>query len=119
MRTRLHRSERDVGAILVLALVLTVIMSIIVIGLATYTGTGLRTSKVSTERTNTTAAAAAGMYFAVETFSVAQDVTCPASTAIPSSLIAGDISVTVVCSKLTTTESPAKYELRTTTSNGH
>jgi Tfp pilus assembly protein PilX len=114
-----RNDQRDRGAVLVLALVLTVVLSIIVLGLATYVSTGLRTSKVSTDRTETTAAATAGIYFVVERLSTSSPFACDAAFAVPTAAVPGDIGVAIVCSKLTTTESPAQYRLESNTSNGH
>lgn len=111
--------HRDRGAVLVLALVLTVVMSLIVLGLATYVSTGLRTSSVSTDRTEATATATAGIYFVVERLSTTSLVACNASFPVPQAAAPGDIGVTVSCEKLTTTESPATYRLVASTSNGH
>lgn len=110
---------RDRGAVLVLALVLTVVLSLVVVGLATYVSTGLRTSEVSTERTETTAAATAGLYFVVERLSTTDPIACDASFGVPASATPGDIGVTVACEKVSTTESPAVYRLSSSTSNGH
>ena len=55
----LRSSRHDRGSVLVLTLVLTVIMAIVVVAIARYAATGLRSSEVTTERTasNTIASA--------------------------------------------------------------
>ena len=102
-----------------LALVLTVVLSIVVLGLATYVSTGLRTSKVSADRTGAAAAATAGIYFVVERLSTSSPLACDPLFAVPAAAVPGDIGLTIACSKLTTSELPAQYRLVSNTSNGH
>ena len=61
-----HR--RDDGSVLVLTLIFTVVLAFIVLALAEYAGTGLRTSRVATMRTETTADASSAVSWAVERF---------------------------------------------------
>lgn len=114
-----RRPAGDRGSILILTLVLTMVLSLVVIGLARYTMAGLATSDVSTERTERTAAATAGIYFVVEQLSVSAPAGCPAQQVLASSVVPGDVAVSVACSKVTTTESPAIYELVARTTDGH
>ncbi|NNE12363.1 MAG: hypothetical protein HKN41_08995, partial [Ilumatobacter sp.] len=61
-----QRSRRDQGNVLPIVLVCSVVLSIIVGGLATYIATGLRYGQVVEERADRLAAADGGMRYAVE-----------------------------------------------------
>jgi Tfp pilus assembly protein PilX len=110
---------RDQGAILVLALVLSVVMSIIVLALAQYSSTGLRTSRVSTERTERTAASTAAVYFTIEQIAMSSPLTCPANSTLPGAANPGDVGVTITCVELTPGVPPARFEIVAMTDDGH
>lgn len=57
---------RDAGVVLIPTIILTFVVSIVVVAVLGYVGTGLRTSKVTTQRTNDANVAAAAMYWAIE-----------------------------------------------------
>ena len=61
-----RRPDRDEGAILVLTLLLTVVLAVIVLALATYAATTLRSSDVTNGRTESNAAASAGLDWTIE-----------------------------------------------------
>jgi len=61
-----NRPARDAGSVLPLVLVISVVLSVFVAGLATYVFTGLRYSSVVEERADRLAAADGGMRYAVE-----------------------------------------------------
>lgn len=60
------RGRSDRGTVLVLTLVLTVVLSLVIIALATYAMTGLKTSPVTTRRTESNAVTSAGLAFYIE-----------------------------------------------------
>jgi hypothetical protein len=62
-----HRRGDD-GSVLVLTLIFTVVLAFVVLALAEYAGTGLRTSRVATMRTETTADASSAVSWAIERF---------------------------------------------------
>lgn len=95
--TREHRS--DDGSILVLTLLLTIVLAAIVLALATFATTGLMTSKVTTERTQSNSVAADGMTWLIEEFAKKQvdPLTCAGSPfAPPAGLVVGG-AVTISC----------------------
>ncbi len=59
-------SQRDKGVVLPLVLVASIILSVVIAGLATYVGVGLRYGKVVEDRADRLAAADGGMRYAVE-----------------------------------------------------
>lgn len=65
-------APRDHGAVLVLTLILTVVMSMIVLGVSSYATVGLRTSEVASERTETNADSSNVMSWAIEQFAKKQ-----------------------------------------------
>lgn len=58
--------HRDSGSILILTLILTVVLAVVTIALATYATTGLATSEITTNRTESSAVASAGMSWYLE-----------------------------------------------------
>ena len=67
-----NRVPRDRGAVLVLTLILTVVMSVIVLAVASYATVGLTTSAVASERTETNADSSNVMSWAIEQFAKKQ-----------------------------------------------
>ena len=67
-----ERPCRDRGAVLVLTLILTMVMSVIVLAVASYATVGLRTSAVASERTETNADSSNVMSWAIEQFAKKQ-----------------------------------------------
>lgn len=63
---RSDRASRDHGTILVLTLVLTIVLSLVVLALASYATTGLKTSEVTTKRTESNSVASAGLAWYIE-----------------------------------------------------
>lgn len=64
----MRQHPEDRGAVLILTLILTVVLAVVVIALATYVGTGLRTSDVTHLRSETNADGAAAITWAMEEF---------------------------------------------------
>jgi hypothetical protein len=56
----------DRGTILIITLILTVVLSVVVLAIATFAATGLRTSNVTTERTESNAVTASGLTWYIE-----------------------------------------------------
>ncbi len=110
---------RDQGAILVLALVLSVVMSIIVLALANFSSTGLRTSRVSTERTERTAASTAAVYFTIEQLAMSEPLACPVNSTLPTAANPGDVGVTITCVQPAPGASPMTFEIVARTDDGH
>ena len=101
-----HRSMRrtndvdDEGSILILTLLLTIVLAAVVLALATYAATGLRTSKVTTERTESNTVAAAGVTWAIEEFAKKQldpAADCDSTIGVPSGLLEPGESVLITC----------------------
>ncbi|MDW3215415.1 MAG: hypothetical protein R8G01_15545 [Ilumatobacteraceae bacterium] len=120
--------HRDGGTILVLTLVFTVILAVVVIAIANFATTGLKTSSVATQRTDTNADASATMSWAIEQFSKKQllpDADCgdaPASQPIvvPTALLPNGYTATLTCSQTTpiATEPMVHLVARVTPSGG-
>lgn len=102
-------NTRDRGAILVLTLVFTVILAAVVIAIANFATTGLKTSSVATLRTDTNADASATVSWAIEQFAKKQlqpDADCgdaPVSLpiTIPSGLLPNGYTATLTCAQTT------------------
>jgi hypothetical protein len=108
VNTRHSSGRRDEGAVLVIALVLTVVMAVVVLGLAKFVTVGLRTSGVASERTETNIDASNAMNWVIEEF--AKKKIRPADCADagsgpytsltpPSSLSANGSSTTLECAR--------------------
>lgn len=93
--------QRDEGAILVLTLLLTVVLSVVVLALATYSTVGLATSRVTTDRSRGNAAASAALTWVIEELAAKRLTVdeCDGGTiTFPSGLIDDGTATTVTCS---------------------
>jgi len=115
--------HRDRGSILVLTLVLTVILAVVVLAIARYVTTGLQASEVTTERTETNAAASAALTWVIEEFSAKRlqpAADCSAYDtvlAVPAG-VAPTGTTTVTCSPLDEIGNHPAVELLATTTIG-
>ena len=120
--------RRDEGAILVLTLLLTIVLASIVLAIATYAATGLRTSKVTTERTESNAAARSALTWVIEEFAKKQlapddPATCgtsPTTIPLPAGLVdTGAVTVTCTTATASSRNNPqVLLESRATTAAG-
>jgi Tfp pilus assembly protein PilX len=95
-----HRRSRDAGNVLPLVLIISVVLSVTVIGLANYVATGLRYGSVVEGRADRLAAADGGMRYAVERLRSGASRIC--ATAGGDTIDPPDINgatVTVTCSQ--------------------
>lgn len=96
----LHR--RDRGVVLTLTLILVVVLALVVVAIADFAVTGLRTSEVSTRRTESNMDASAAITWVIEEFSAKRlvpsvDCTAPdTSIAVPPGVAPG-ATVAVTC----------------------
>ena len=115
----------DRGSVLIMTLILTVVFAGIAVTLAMYATTGLRTSKVTTGRTEGNAAATAGLYWVIEELTHKQVLPCdgldPPIPAVPAAIAPNGATVTVTCSSVGTHGGhPAVLLAATgTTADGH
>jgi Tfp pilus assembly protein PilX len=102
---RLGSNRRDQGSVLVLAIVLTSVLAIVAISIATYVATGLRNSNAVSDRLGADTAAAAGLDFWIEELAHKRATPCTAPTPItvPPGL-AGGSTVTATCTPTTPVE---------------
>ena len=99
-----HRSHADSGNILPMVLVMTVVLSVMVIGLATYVTAGLRYSNVVEDRADRLAAADGGLRYGVERLQLQAYAPCfttlgNAGYKIPFPSVVNDSTVEVTCRK--------------------
>lgn len=113
METARHRKPRDRGSILILVLVLTVFLAVIATALANYAAVGLKTSDVSTERTDKLTAATAAVYVVIERDLAANPLSCPSSSTVPATAIPNRTAVSVTC-QLVSGGDPSTYRLTAT-----
>lgn len=104
--TRNKPGTRDRGTVLVLALVLTVVLSVVVLALTNVAATGLRTSGVTTSRTDARASVVAGVHYVAD--QLARGAAPCSVLEIPQGFVAGADAVTVECEQLPSldTDSP-------------
>jgi Tfp pilus assembly protein PilX len=98
--------ERDDGSVLIITLILTIVFASIAMALASYAVAGVRTSKVTTERTAAGAAATAGLYWMIEELTHKHVLPCdgtnPPPPSVPANVAPNAASVTVTCTYLGT-----------------
>ncbi|MCB0966015.1 MAG: hypothetical protein KDB37_04210 [Ilumatobacter sp.] len=111
------RRRRDEGAVLVLTLILTVVLALVAMALASYTATGLRTSRVTDERIGNETSAAAAIEFIADTLATSDAATtidpCAAATQFDGGFWPDGIPATVSCTVVSPTE-PVILDVRST-----
>lgn len=111
--------HRDTGSVLILTLILVVVLALLVVAIARYATTGLTTSEVTTGRTESNAAASAGLTWSIDEFAAKRllpSTACAAADTVlpvPPSL-APYGSVTVTCSPRDDIENYPGVSLRST-----
>lgn len=108
------RAPRDAGMILASTMVLTVALAVVVVAVLGYVVVGLKTSRVTTERTEDAAAAAAAVYWVIE--DLASGGTC-ADTDTPAAAMPHRESVTVSCLLVVSTDGLDRVQLVAAASN--
>jgi Tfp pilus assembly protein PilX len=105
MATSTSPDRRDAGSVLVLTLILTVVLAALVIVLAQYATTGLKTSAVTDARTATNADGAAAINWAIEELvagrlgeSGCADAPASHELSEPSGVVPSRLDVTLTCS---------------------
>ena len=99
-----RRRHSDTGSILPMVLVMTVVLSAMVVGLATYVTSGLRYSRVVEDRADRLAAADGGLRYGVERLQLQAYAGCFTSLGntgykIPFPAVVNDSTVEVTCRK--------------------
>lgn len=91
----------DDGSVLILTLLLTVVLAAVVLALGTYAATGLTTSRVTTERTESNAAASSGLSYVIEELAkkqIAPESDCDGVIPVPAGVVSSTgATVTIVC----------------------
>lgn len=89
---------RDAGSVLVLAIILTAVLAVVAISVATYVATGLRNSNAVAERLEASAAAEAGLDYWIEelTHKRAMPCTVAGPITVPSAVASGS-EITGTC----------------------